>query len=78
MAQAYGSAFARVYNRLWAGFSTHVAYNTAFDLARVKSELLETGWQAVHFAQALALASPLDDPEGEGRVFIAARKPKAL
>lgn len=76
MAQAYGSAFARVYNRLWAGFAT--LYNTAFDLARVKSELLETGWQAVHFARALALASPLDDPEGEGRVFIAARKPKAL
>ena len=54
-----------------------VAYNTAFDLARVKSELLEMGWQAVHFARAQALASPLDDPEAEGRVFFVARKSTA-
>ena len=50
------------------------AYNTVFDLGQVRGELLATGWRAVHFARAQALASPLDDPESEGRVFVVAHK----
>ncbi len=51
-----------------------VAYNTAFDLARVKNALLDIGWREVHFARAADLSTPIDNPESEGRIFIMARK----
>ena len=50
------------------------AYNTAFDLANVRAGLEQTGWRGIHFARLNDLATPLDDPEAEKRVFIIARK----
>lgn len=50
------------------------AFNTVYDLAWVKSTLLEVGFSDVHFARVSDLQTPLDDPEAEGRVFIVARK----
>lgn len=50
------------------------AFNTAFDMARVKSMLLEAGWQKVYFARAQELKTPISEPEQEGRVFIVAGK----
>jgi len=78
--QAYGRVFARVYNLRWAGFARRGLprilefYNTVFELQAVRQALLETGWRGVHFARLQDLATPLDDPEQEGRVFIVARK----
>ncbi len=51
-----------------------VAYNTAFELTRVKNALLELGWREVHLARLADLSVPADDPESEGRVFFVARR----
>ena len=50
------------------------AFNTAFDLQRVRAALLDTGWRHVHFARVQDLAAPIDEPEREGRAFIVANK----
>lgn len=50
-----------------------VAYNTIFSMAQVRQLLAETGFQKVHFASLADLATPLADPEAEGRVFIVAQ-----
>ena len=49
-------------------------YETAFDLAAVKSSLLAAGFARVHFARLSNLVEPLPDPETEGRAFIIASK----
>lgn len=49
-------------------------YETAFDLAAVKTALLAAGFDKVHFARLSDLAAPLPDPETEPRVFIIASK----
>jgi len=49
-------------------------YNTVYDMDRVKKALLEIGWQNVHFARMQDLATPIDDPEVEGRVFVVASR----
>jgi SAM-dependent methyltransferase len=48
------------------------AYNTVFDLGRVRDLLLETGWRDPYFARLNDLSAPLDEPEREGRVFVVA------
>jgi SAM-dependent methyltransferase len=50
------------------------AYNTVFDLAVVRTMLLEAGWRAMHFATSQDLATPLPEPEDERRVFIIAQR----
>ena len=50
------------------------AFNTMFDLSKVRDELVRAGWSEVHFATAQDLAHPIDDPEAEGRVFLVASK----
>jgi len=50
------------------------AFNSVFDLARVKSILLDIGWKNVYFAQIQDLKTPIMEPEKEGRVFIVASK----
>ncbi|BAB05770.1 class I SAM-dependent methyltransferase [Halalkalibacterium halodurans] len=52
----------------------HSVHNCAFELKTVKETLLAIGWQQVHFARLKDLSSPLENPEGEGRVFIVAKK----
>lgn len=67
------SGFVQTDGRLYERFE-ETAFNTAFDLARVREALLETGWSHVYFARLQALAIPIPNPEEEGRVFIVACK----
>jgi SAM-dependent methyltransferase len=53
---------------------TQMAYNTIFEMAWVRSALLETGYRQVHFARLEALGTAMDDPEAEGRAYIVASK----
>jgi SAM-dependent methyltransferase len=48
------------------------AFNSVFDLDRVRQMLLDVGWQRVHIAAAVDLASPVLDPESLGRAFFIA------
>ena len=50
------------------------AFNTVFDLIKVRDELLRAGWVKAYFARAQNLTDPIDEPEQEGRVFIVASK----
>lgn len=50
------------------------AFNSVFEMARVKSALLDVGWKNVYFAQIQDLKTPIIEPEKEGRVFIVASK----
>ena len=50
------------------------AFNTVFDLHRVREALLDTGWRHVYFARSQDLAASIDEPEREKRAFIVARK----
>jgi len=50
------------------------AFNSVFEMARVKSALLDVGWKNVYFAQIQDLKTPIIEPEKEGRVFIIASK----
>lgn len=52
---------------------THTAYNTIFAMQDVAAALADAGWQDVYFARLDDLATPLEDPEQEGRVFVVAR-----
>ena len=45
------------------------AFNTVFALEDVARLATETGWSEVHFARLDDLATPLAEPEREGRVF---------
>jgi len=49
-------------------------YSTPFVLAEVAQALADGGWAEAHFATLEALATPLADPEREGRVFVVTRK----
>lgn len=50
------------------------AFNTVFELTRVRDELVRTGWEEVYFDSVQDLRTPINDPEGEGRVFVVAEK----
>lgn len=50
------------------------AFNTVFDMTKVRDALLAVGWKNVYFARIQDLRTPLDEPEKEGRVFIVAGK----
>ena len=50
------------------------AYNTMFALEAVHAALLATGFRRAHFARVRDLATPIDAPEQEGRVFVVAYK----
>lgn len=65
------SGCVRVDGGLYERFE-ETAFNSVFELAAVKTALLETGWRTVHFTRTQDLATPIDDPEGEGRVFVVA------
>jgi SAM-dependent methyltransferase len=67
------TGFSRTPSGLYERFD-ETAYNTVFEMESVKDLLLETGWESVHFARAGDLATPLADPEAEGRVFVIASK----
>ncbi|MEN4041147.1 MAG: class I SAM-dependent methyltransferase [Anaerolineaceae bacterium] len=72
-------AWARIsgFYRLPDGFYERfdeTAYNTVFEMERVKEALLGVGWKNVYFARVQDLQTPLAEPEHEGRVFVVASK----
>lgn len=50
------------------------AFNTIFSIKRVRTMLLESGWKNVYAAHVHDLATPVADPEKEGRIFLVASK----
>lgn len=70
-AYAHINGFIREDDGRYSRFEETV-YNTVFDLEPVRALLLETGWREPYFARIDALATPLDEPEREGRVFVVA------
>ena len=49
-------------------------YNTVFEMEPVMDWLLATGFTRAYFATVTDLASPIETPEAEGRVFFVAVK----
>jgi SAM-dependent methyltransferase len=50
------------------------AYNLMLDMQLVRSLLLESGWNSVHFANISNLAEEERDPEQKGRVWFVAQR----
>jgi SAM-dependent methyltransferase len=67
------SGFLRLPDGLYQRFD-ETAFNTVFEMERVKDMLLDVGWKHAHFTRMQDLKTPLDEPEMEGRVFIVASK----
>lgn len=67
------TAFLQTPEGLYTRFE-EIVNNTLFEMAAVKSALLECGWRSVHFARSTDLATPIAEPEQEGRAFIVAIK----
>ena len=53
---------------------TQMAYNTIFDMAWVRSTLLESGYSHVHTSRLEELDRPMEDPEAESRAYFVAHK----
>ena len=67
------SGFIRIDSDLYERFE-ETAFNTVFEMDKVKQALLDIGWEKVYFARIQDLITPLDYPENENRVFIVAQK----
>jgi SAM-dependent methyltransferase len=67
------SGFLRLPDGFYERFD-ETAFNTVFEMAKVKEALLDVGWKNVYFARIQDLKMPLDEPEKEGRVFIVTSK----
>ena len=67
------SGFLRLPDGLYERFD-ETAFNTVFEMEKVKGVLLDVGWKNAYFARIQDLKTPLDEPEKEGRVFIVANK----
>lgn len=74
---AGGRAYCRIsgFVRLEDGFYERfegTAYNTVFDMEAVRQMLLDTGFPRANCARLEDLATPLDQPEQEQRIFFVA------
>ena len=67
------TGFLQTDNKLFERFD-ETAFNTIFSIERVRNMLLETGWKNAHCAYVHDLATPVADPEKEGRIFLVACK----
>jgi SAM-dependent methyltransferase len=67
------SGFVRTPDGLYERFE-ETAFNTVFEMEMVKKALLGSGFREVYFARVQDLATPIEEPEAEPRVFIVARK----
>ncbi len=67
------SGFLRLESGYYERFD-QTAFNTMFEMDAVHAALLEAGFCSAHFARSDDLATPLDAPESEPRVFIVAEK----
>jgi SAM-dependent methyltransferase len=67
------TGFVRLSNGLYERFD-ETAFNTVFEMDRVKTMLVDVGWTEVCFARIGDLRSslPVSEAENEGRVFIVA------
>jgi SAM-dependent methyltransferase len=65
------TGFARQDNGSFERFEETV-FNCAYNLETVRQDLLECGFHSVHIARLADLATPLDAPEQENRVFYVA------
>ena len=50
------------------------AFNTVFELDVVREQLREAGFQRAYCARVEDLGTPIENPEGEGRVFVVGRR----
>jgi SAM-dependent methyltransferase len=50
------------------------AFNTVFELDAVREQLRDAGFERAHFARVEDLATPIENPEEESRVFVVARR----
>ncbi len=67
------SGFLRLESGYYERFD-QTAFNTIFEMDAVRTALLNEGFRSVHFAHSDDLATPLDNPEAEPRVFIVAKR----
>jgi SAM-dependent methyltransferase len=67
------SGFLRTEGGLYERFD-QTAFNTIFDMDTVHAALLEVGFRSAYCARSDDLATPLDDPETESRVFFVVEK----
>ncbi len=67
------SGFLRTESGLYERFD-QTAFNTMFAMDAVHAALLEAGFHSAHCARSDDLATPLDAPESEPRVFFVAAK----
>jgi SAM-dependent methyltransferase len=67
------TGFVRMSNGLYERFE-ETAFNTVFEMEKVKRALLDVGWKNTYFARFQDLKTPITEPEKEGRVFIVASK----
>jgi len=65
------TGFVQVSNGSYERFE-ETAFNSAFEMGKVKNALLDIGWKNVYFAHIQDLKTPIIEPEKEGRVFIVA------
>lgn len=73
LASLHVTGFRRVANGLYERFE-ETAYNTLFDLERVRKLLADDGWSDVYLAATSDLSIPCAEPERERRIFFIARK----
>jgi ubiquinone/menaquinone biosynthesis C-methylase UbiE len=67
------TGFMQVSDGLFERFD-ETAFNSVFEMEKVKQALRNAGWKNVHFAQVQDLKTPIMEPEKAGRVFIVASK----
>ena len=67
------SGFLRTESGLYERFD-QTAFNTIFEMDTVQAALLEAGFRSTYCARSDDLATPLDDPETESRVFFVVEK----
>ncbi|HYH79189.1 MAG TPA: class I SAM-dependent methyltransferase [Longimicrobium sp.] len=67
------SGFVAARDGLYERFSETV-FNTVFEMASVRTALLETGFRDVYFATVQDPSRPIAEPELESRVFVVATK----
>ncbi|MCS7062181.1 MAG: class I SAM-dependent methyltransferase [Anaerolineae bacterium] len=72
-AYTFMTGFLRTADGLYERFE-QFAYNTVFDLAKIKTALIDAGLHVTHFARGQDLNTPVDDPEREERIFILSSK----
>ena len=67
------TGFTRVSDGHYERFE-ETAFNSVFEMEKVKDTLLEVGWKNAYFAKIEDLKTPIVEPEKEGRIFFVASR----